>query len=102
MGTGPFLGAKRPGRGVDHPPPYSDGVKERVELYLYSTFGPLWHVLGLTSPLPLYLYSLALRTSLLSAPFWIVGFPTPSKMYVTVQMVSKTKVWNEQMTMNKM
>jgi len=31
MGTGSFPGVKRPGRGVDHPPP-SSAVKERVEL----------------------------------------------------------------------
>jgi hypothetical protein len=28
------LGVKRPGRGVNHPPPSSAEVKERVELYL--------------------------------------------------------------------
>ena len=32
MSTGSFPGAKRPGLGVDHPPPYSAEVKERVEL----------------------------------------------------------------------
>jgi len=31
-----FQGVKRPGRGVDHPPPSSAEVKETVELYLYS------------------------------------------------------------------
>ena len=36
-GTGSFPGAKWPGRGVDHPPPSSPEVKERVELYLYPT-----------------------------------------------------------------
>jgi len=40
MGTGSFPGVKRPGRGVDHPPPSSSKVKERVELYLYSPSGP--------------------------------------------------------------
>jgi len=45
-GTRSFPGVKRPGRGVDHPPPSSAGVKERVELYLYSTSGPSWPVLG--------------------------------------------------------
>ena len=30
---------KRPGRGVNHPPPSSAEVKERVELYLYSPLG---------------------------------------------------------------
>ena len=50
MGTGSFLGVKRPGRGVDHPPSSSAEVNERVELYLYSTSGPSWPVLG--RPLP--------------------------------------------------
>jgi hypothetical protein len=31
-------GVKRPGRGVDHPPPSSAEVHERVQLYLYSPF----------------------------------------------------------------
>jgi hypothetical protein len=39
MGTGSFPRVKRPGRDVDHPPPYSAEVKERVELYLYSPLG---------------------------------------------------------------
>jgi hypothetical protein len=52
MGTGSFPGVKRPGRGVDHPPTSSAEVKERVELYLYSTSGPSWPVIGRTSPLP--------------------------------------------------
>jgi hypothetical protein len=33
MGTGPFQGVKRPGRG-DHPPPSSAEVKETADLYL--------------------------------------------------------------------
>jgi len=39
MGTEPLPGVKRPGRGVDHPLPSSAEVKERAELYLYSS-GP--------------------------------------------------------------
>jgi hypothetical protein len=46
MGTGSFPGVKRPGRGVDHPPPSSAEVKERVELYLYSPSWPSWPVPG--------------------------------------------------------
>jgi hypothetical protein len=42
MGTGSFLGVKRSGRGVDHPPLSSAEVKERVELYTYSSSGPSW------------------------------------------------------------
>ena len=44
-GIGSFPGVKGPGCGVDHPPPFSAGAKERVELYLYSSSGPAWHVL---------------------------------------------------------
>ena len=39
MGTGSFPGVKRPGRGIDHPPPSITEVKERVELYFYSLLG---------------------------------------------------------------
>jgi hypothetical protein len=45
-------GIKRPGRGVDHPPSSSTRVKEREELYLYSSSGSSWPVLGRTLPLP--------------------------------------------------
>jgi hypothetical protein len=45
-----FLGVKRPGSGVNHPPPSSAEVKERVELYLYSPSGPSWPGLGRTWP----------------------------------------------------
>jgi len=41
-----FPGVKRPGCGIDHPPPSSAEVKERVELYLYSPSGPSCPVLG--------------------------------------------------------
>ena len=51
MGTGSFQGVKRPGRSVDQPPPSSGEVNESVELYLYSTSGPSWPVIG-----ELYLY----------------------------------------------
>ena len=51
MGTGSVPRVKQPGRGVDHPPPSSAEVKERVQLYLS---GPSWPVLG--RPLPLLSY----------------------------------------------
>jgi len=35
-----FPGGKVVGRGVNHPPPSSADVKERVELYIYSPSGP--------------------------------------------------------------
>jgi hypothetical protein len=46
MDIGSSPGVKRPGRGVDHPPPYSAKVIERVELYFYSTSEPSRTVTG--------------------------------------------------------
>jgi len=45
MGTGSFLGVKRPGSGVDHSLPSSAEVKERVELYLFSLSRASWPVI---------------------------------------------------------
>ena len=39
MDTESFPVLMRPGRGVNHQPPSSAAVKERVELYLYSPLG---------------------------------------------------------------
>jgi hypothetical protein len=39
VGNGSFQEVKRPGCGVDHPPPYSAEVKERVELYSTPPLG---------------------------------------------------------------
>ena len=39
IGTRSLPGLKRPGRGVDHPPPSSTDFKERVELYVYCHCG---------------------------------------------------------------
>ena len=41
-----FPGVKRPGRGVELPPSSSAEVKERVQLYLYSTPESLWPLIG--------------------------------------------------------
>ena len=46
MGTGSLPGVKRPGRGVDHQPPYCAEAEERVELYLNSPFGHSSPVIG--------------------------------------------------------
>ena len=54
MSTGSFPGVKRPGRGVDHPPPSRAEFEGRVEIYVRSSSGPSWPVLGWTLPLPLY------------------------------------------------
>jgi len=46
MGTESFTGVRQPGDGIDHPPPPSTKVKERVELYFYSPSGPSQPVLA--------------------------------------------------------
>jgi hypothetical protein len=53
MVTRSFPGVKRPGRGVDSPPPSSVNIKERVELFLYSISGLSWPVKGWTLPFTL-------------------------------------------------
>ena len=55
MDIGSFPGVKRPGRGVDHPPPSSAEVEGRVEQYIYFPSGPSWPVIGRTL---LYIYIL--------------------------------------------
>jgi hypothetical protein len=40
MGNGSFTGVKRLGRGVDHQPPSSAEIKERVVLHLFSPSVP--------------------------------------------------------------
>jgi len=42
MGTGPFPGVKRPGRGVNHAPPSSAEFKGRGETYLL----PFWAIVA--------------------------------------------------------
>ena len=46
-----FPGVKRPGRGVNHPPPPTAKVKAKVELYLYFLSGPSRSVLAWNLPL---------------------------------------------------
>jgi len=41
-----FSWVKKLGHGIDHQPPCSAEVKERVELYIYALFGPSWPVPG--------------------------------------------------------
>ena len=57
-GLSPGGGLKHLGRGIDHPPPSSAKVKEKVELYLYSPSGTLWPVIVWTVPL---LFTFVLR-----------------------------------------
>jgi len=44
--TGHSHGVKKPGHGVNYPPPSSPEFKKRRELYLYSLSVPSWQVMG--------------------------------------------------------
>ena len=57
MGTGSFLGVKRPGSNADHPPPSKRRGRERIGLYFYSSSGPPWPVIGWTLLLLIYINS---------------------------------------------
>jgi len=46
VGIGSRSGGKTAGRGVDQPPLFTIEVKGRVELHIYSLYGPSWPVLG--------------------------------------------------------
>jgi hypothetical protein len=48
MGTGYFTVVKGPGRVADHSFPSKRQGHERVELYLFSSSGPQWTVIGRT------------------------------------------------------
>jgi len=55
MGTWVFTWGKAAGTWRLPPTPSIAEVKERVELYLYSPYGPSWPVLSWNLPLPLHL-----------------------------------------------
>ena len=55
VGTRSFPEVKRPGHGVDHPPPSSAEVKERVELYISSPAEPSWFLHYTLLMLPVFL-----------------------------------------------
>ena len=83
--TGSFPGVKRPGRGVDHPPPSRAEVEGRVELYIYSPSGPSWPVVGWTLPLPLPYQALYVKTYVWL--FIVAGETITTKaFYVTVSI----------------
>ena len=64
MRTGSFPGIKRPGRGFDQPLPSSAEVKERVEVYLYSTLCAFVACSGVK----FYLYHYRVQCVLLDCP----------------------------------
>ena len=96
-GTGSFLGVKRLGRGVDHPPPSTTEIKERVELYLYSTSGPSWPFLECNLPLPLYRVSQEEQTKLReSVPYVKLYRYNPKHLYPKLNVYGdngQRKVW---------
>ena len=82
-----FPGVKRPERGVNHPPPYSAEVKERVELHFYTPSGPSWPVLGL----PLHFACITYSHSPHSFWRWRRHVPLKRKNLPTLVHVIRTK-----------
>jgi len=64
-----FHGGKATGSWRWPPTTCSAEVKERVKLYLHSTFGPSWPVLGWNIPLPLPFTCIHTRLPRFSSPF---------------------------------
>jgi hypothetical protein len=65
MITGYFSGVKGARCGAEHPCPTSDVVREKVEVYFYSLFGPSWPVKRspLTLPVPNFIFPSTFRSS---------------------------------------
>ena len=82
------------GRGIDHPPPSSADVKERVQLYLYSPSGPLWPVIGWT--LPIFILMTAEHFYPKKAAKWIKHISAqilPQNVFVVI-WVNVKQQWN--------
>ena len=88
-----FSRVKRPGRDVNHPPPSSAEVKERVELYLYSSFENSQAVLGWNLP-----------SNFLPYPywFWVLSAPMSKKLVTLTNAHSRSRPGNLQFLQNPM
>ena len=61
MGTASLPGVKMPGRRVDNPPSSGAEVKERADMYIFSSSEPSWQVIQRTLPSPLWVKILSMR-----------------------------------------
>jgi len=95
-----FLRCKTAGASRWPPTPSSAEVKERVELYLYSTSGPSWPVTEWTLPLslpfvsPLYFFNfsnLSPGEAIQIAPFKVTLFALPT---VSPRNLTPLYLWN--------
>ena len=75
-----FFGGKAAGVWSLPHTPSSAEVKERVKLYLYSTYGPPWRVLLRILPLPLPLYIYFLKLEMIQLPRPRPGSLFPSSL----------------------
>ena len=79
-----FPGLKRPERGADHRTTSNAEVKERVELYLHSPYGPSWPVPGRTLPFTLLVYSTDkfISSRLWRGTFWLIFTQDSAQQHV--------------------
>ena len=74
-------GGGGPRRGVDHPPPSSGEVKERVELYLCSLAGPSWSVIRRPLTLRLKIHSSAADSAVFNHMMYVVVTCVPLEVH---------------------
>ena len=84
MGTGSYPGVNWLGCGLDHPPLTRAKVKERAELYLYSSSGPSWPVLRQTLLLN------AFQAKIIRGIFWY--FANSSHQYHSTKFICTEKL----------
>ena len=83
-----FPEVKRRRRGVNHKPPFSADVKEKVDLYLYSPSGLSWPVLGWNLPYNLlYIHTYTLYYRQYNIPFVPNMKKVPSYSEVTTALL---------------
>jgi len=102
-----FPGGKATGAWPWPPTPFSAGVTERVDLFLYSPFGSSWPVLGWTLPLPSVF---TLLVSLSCTPISkLASFQTRSTRSsretcrsLHSVMLSRGDIWNDSLSLEEL
>jgi hypothetical protein len=92
----PFLGVKWAGRGFDYSPSSMAEVKERVQLYIYSTSVPSWHVIGWYLP---YLYPYLYIFDLFNRDL-LNHFESVCNLYNRLLIFLNVGMWNVELSLS--